>query len=158
MTIEEFNEKRPAFIQQALEIGNKLLENNGHLDISITCVEQLDDVVAILQNLWKKKLIDDTVAWNSSVDYGVLLGEMIIKEHDYHWTIYEDGLPVVETPDNNKLFPITKMYKIITDEDDCEGTPSGFYSGFQALLAYDAMSEEEKAALTTYIGDEEPCN
>ena len=53
------------------------------------------------------------------------------------------------------MSPITKLYKIITDEDDCEGTPSGFYDGFKILMQYQAMSEEEKARITTYIGPEE---
>ncbi|MBO5569459.1 MAG: hypothetical protein J6A79_11080 [Clostridia bacterium] len=62
-----------------------------------------------------------------------------------------DGLPVVETDEGNQLSPITKVNKIITDEDSSEGSPTAFYEGFLALQQYQNMSDEEKERITTYI-------
>ncbi len=157
MQLNEFIENIPSFVDQAIDVGNKISNSESSLEVELSSIDKMDPVIDYLHNLWKKELINDTVAWNSSVFFGVLLGEIIIKEHGFHWAINDDEIPVVETEDGNQLSPITKLYKIITDEDDegSEGSPSGFYSGFKALQQYYAMSEEEKAKITTYIHSEE---
>ena len=155
MDLREFKDSIPSFIEQAVEVSQKVTDGKKTLTPSLESVKDLDGIIGYLHNLWSKKLINDTVAWNSSVAFGVLLGEMIIKEHGFDWKINDEGIPVVVTEDGNQMSPITKLYKIITDEDDCEGTPSGFYDGFKILMQYQAMSEEEKARITTYIGPEE---
>ena len=68
----------------------------------------------------------------------------------------EDEIPVIETENGNYLSPITKIYKIIIDEeeDGSEGPPSSFYSGFKALQQLYAMNDYEKQKITTYIGSE----
>ena len=66
-----------------------------------------------------------------------------------------EPVPVVETNEGNLLSPITKVNKIITDEDSCEGSPTTFYEGFLALQQYQSMSNEEKEKNTTYIRDHE---
>ena len=149
MELIDFKASIPSFIQQAIDTGSRITNGKTVLIPSLSCIENLDSIVDYLHSLWTKGLINDTVAWNAAVSFGVLLGEMIIKEHCFHW-ILDDGLPVIETEENNRLSPITKIYKIITDEDDCEGSPSGFYEGFQALQRYQNMSEEEKESITTY--------
>ena len=149
MKVLEFKENIDRYINQANEIGNHI--NKSDLKPNLVCINDLDEVVEKVHSLWIKGLIDDTVAWNTSVALGVLLGEMIIKEHSYHWAINSEDIPVVETDDNNQLSPITKIYKIVIDEDDCEGSPSSFYSGFKAILEYYAMSDEEKEKITTYV-------
>lgn len=153
MNIQEFNENIPSLVEQAVEVARKISNNETALTVSLDSIEKMDPIVDYLHNLWKKNLINDTIAWNISVSLGALLGEIIIKENNFHWALIED-LPVVETDDGNQLSPITKLYKIITDEDDCEGSPSSFYNGFKALQQYSAMSEEEKEKITTYIHEE----
>lgn len=132
MDIQEFKEQLPSLIEQALVIGRDVFGEECKLTNSIDSIGELDKVVASLHNLWKKKLIDDNIAWNTSFLLGTLLGEMIINEQGYHWVIEED-LPVVETLRHNQLSPISKIFKIITDEDSFEGTPSGFYKTFITL-------------------------
>ena len=91
------------------------------------------------------------MAWNASVCFGILLGEMIIKKHNFNWTINDEKIPVIETNDKDQLSPITKIYKIITSKYDDEGTPSGFYNGFLTIEKLNNMSKEERKKITTYI-------
>ena len=157
MQLGEFIESIPSFVEQAIDVGNKLSHGDANLTLELTSIKKMDPIVDYLHSLWRKGLINDTVAWNSSVAFGVLLGEIIIKEHGFHWALNNEEIPVVETEDGNQLSPITKLYKIITEEDDdgSEGSPSGFYSGFKAIQQYYAMSDEERERITTYIRSEE---
>ncbi len=154
MTISEFRENIPTFIEQAIATGKKITEGKTVLSPSLSSISDLDGIIEYLHSLWEKKLISDDVAWNVSVPFGVLLGEMIINEHHFHW-VMKDGLPVVETDEGNQLSPITKVNKIITDEDSSEGSPTTFYEGFLALQKYQNMSDEEKERITTYISGHE---
>lgn len=154
MNIQEFMNHIPDFLQQAFDVGDHLSQGKTELTVSLESIEKMDPIVDYLHNLWKKQLIDDAVAWNVSVSLGVLLGEIIIKEHGFHWAIIDD-IPVVETDEGNRLSPITKIYKIVTDEDDTEGSPSGFYDGFKVLQQYSEMSEEEKEKIMVYINNQE---
>lgn len=154
MDLKEFKESIPAYIDQAVSTADRISEGKTKLSPSLEKLEELDVVIEYLHNLQRKGLINDTVVWNASVAFGVLLGEMIIREHGFHW-VMDDQMPLVETDDGNRLSPITKLYKILTDDDDCEGTPSGFYEGFKALEQYYAMSDEEKEKITTYISSED---
>ncbi len=132
MNIQEFKEQMPSLIEQALVIGRDVMGEECKLTRSIDSIGELDKIVASLHNLWKKKLIDDNIVRNTAYLLGTLLGEMIINEQGYHWII-ENDLPVVETLRNNQFSPISKIYKIIIDEDNFEGTPSGFYKTFITL-------------------------
>ena len=154
MTISEFRENIPTFIEQAIATGKKITEGKTVLSPSLSSISDLDGIIEYLHSLWEKKLISDDVAWNVSVPFGVLLGEMIINEHHFHW-VMKDGLPVVETDEGNQLSPITKVNKIITDEDSSEGSPTTFYEGFLALQKYQNMRDEEKERITTYISGHE---
>lgn len=151
MNIEEFRESIPSFIEQAIDIVKEISDGQTVLTTSLECINELDTTVEYLHNLWVKNLIDNTVAWNVSVTLGILLGKMIINERGFYWTINNEDIPVVETEDKNQLSPISKLYKIIIDENDCEGTASGFYEGFKALEHYHSLSDDEKEKLTTYI-------
>ena len=142
MTNCEFKDNIPTFIEQAVDIGKKITEGKTVLSSSLSSIDALDKIIEYLHILWKKQLISDRATWNVSVSFGVLLGEMIINEHHFHW-VMNDGLPVVETNEGNLLSPITKVNKIITDEDSCEGSPTTFYEGFLALQQYQKMSDEE---------------
>ncbi len=157
MQLSEFIESIPSFVEQAIDIGKKLSNGDSDLTLDLSSIKKMDPIVDYLHNLWRKDLIDNTIAWNSAVVFGVLLGEIIIKEHGFYWAINEEKIPVVETEDRNQLSPITKLYKIVTDEEDDggEGSPSGFYDGFKALQQYYAMSDEERERITTYIRSEE---
>ena len=154
MTIVEFKDNIPTFIKQAIGTGKKITEGKTVLSSSLSSIGDLDGIIEYLHNLWEKKLISDDVAWNVSILFGVLLGEMIINEHHFHW-VMNDGLPVVETNEGNQLSPITKVNKIITDENSSEGSPTTFYEGFLALQQYQNMSDEEKGRITTYINGHE---
>lgn len=153
MNIEEFRNNIPSFIEQAIENGKSVPDCNICLTASLECINELDTTVEYLHKLWDKHLINDTVAWNVSVMLGTLLGEMIISERCFHWVINIEDLPVVETEEKNTLSPITKIYKIITDNNHCEGTARGFYEGFRILEKYHSLSDDEKERLTTYITD-----
>lgn len=154
MNTREFKESIPAFVEQAVDAGKKITEGKTVLSSSLVSLSDLDGIIEYLHNLWVKHLINDNVAWNVSVSFGVLLGEMIINDHHFHW-VMNDGLPVVETDDGNQLSPITKINKIITDEDSCEGSPTTFYEGFLALEQYQKMSDEEKERISTYVSEPE---
>lgn len=153
MNTEEFKEGIPSFIEDAVDIAKKISDGKMVLTISIESIDNLDEIVGYLHNLWNKNLIDDTVVWNVSVTLGVLFGEMIINEKSFHWTINKEELPVVETEDGNQLSPISKLYKIIIDEDDCEGTARGFYEGFKALEYYDSLGDDEKENLPHILNE-----
>lgn len=155
MDIKEFKENIPSYIQQAINVGIDTTGGRIQLTTSMESIDDLDKVVDYIHNLYLKKLLDDNVAWNISVYLGTLLGEMIMNEGGFYWTINDDDIPVLENEKNNMLSPITKLYKIITDDNSCEGTAKGFYNAFKALEKYDSMSEEEKEKITTYINKPE---
>ena len=87
MDLKEFKDSISSFIEQAVEVGQKVTDGKKTLTPSLESVKDLDGIIGYLHNLWSKKLINDTAAWNSSVAFGVLLGEMIIKEHGFDWKI-----------------------------------------------------------------------
>ena len=149
MEIQEFLSKKEEFIQKAIELGLQVSSGLVQLRTDINAIDDLDRIIEHVHNLYRKDLVDDAVAWNISVMLGTLLGEAIIKEHDFHWTI--NNIPVVETEEKNQLSPISKINKIILDEDDIEGTAKGFYEGFIALMKYQKMSDEDKETITKYI-------
>lgn len=151
MNTEEFQESIQSYIEKAIDIAKKISNGKMTLTTSFESIDDLDETVEYLHNLWAKKLIDDIAAWNVSVTLGVLLGEIIINERSFHWTINNENIPVVETENGNQFSPITKLYKIIIDEDDCEGTARGFYEVFKALEYYHSLSDDEKENFTTYI-------
>ena len=150
MNLLEFKAMIPSLIQQANDIAKKVSEDETELTASIACLEKMDGVVEYLHRLWMKSLLSDNAAWNCSVIFGSLLGEMIIGEHGFQWSMDDAGMPLVETEDRNRMFPITKVYKIITDEENCEGSPSTFYEGFKALQHYYSLSDDERSADNIY--------
>ncbi len=131
--LEKFIKQIDEQIEKAIELGRKCGENELDLNTSIETIDKLDEVVEFIRNLYQKRLIDENVAWNTSVSLGTLLGEMIIKRHGFRWNINSDNIPIIKTPKDDQLSPITKVYKIIVSEDDSEGRPSSFYNGFIAL-------------------------
>lgn len=144
MDLKEFKNSIPSLVEQAIDTAHNITEGKNTLTSDISDIDKMDEIVRYIHNLRKKNLIDDDVSWNISVSFGTLLGEMIINEHKFHWALNDDEIPVVETDDHDRLSPITKLYKIITDEEDCEGSPSGFYKGFLAIKQYNAMNDEDK--------------
>lgn len=136
MNLNEFEKSTPALIEDAIKTGSSIPGVKKRLTPSTDSMEELDTVVEYLHQLWKKRLIDDTVAWNLSVTFGALLGEMIIRKHGFHWAMNKYEIPVVEKGKRNQMSPITKIYKIIVDEESNEGLPSLFYKGFFALLEH----------------------
>lgn len=131
--LEEFIKQIDEQIEKAIELGRKCGKNGLELNTSIETIDKLDEVVEFIRNLYQKGLIDENVAWNTALSLGTLLGEMIIKKHGFRWHINRDNIPIIKTPENDQLSPITKVYKIIVSEDDIEGRPSSFYNGFIAL-------------------------
>lgn len=131
--LEEFIKQIDEQIEKAIELGRKCGKKGLELNTSIETIDKLDEVVEFIRNLYQKRLIDENVAWNTAVSLGTLLGEMIIKKHGFRWDINRDNIPIINTPENDQLSPITKVYKIIVSEDDIEGRPSSFYNGFIAL-------------------------
>ena len=156
MNIQEFKANIPSFLEQAIDIVDHI--SNVKIDkdkIDIESLSILDDVVLYMNNLFKKDLINDTVARNAAVSLGVLLGEIIISKNPLYWDMNEEEIPVLRKNENSYISPITKVYKIITDMEDEEGTPSGFYSGYLALEKWNAMSDDEKEAITVHILEDE---
>ncbi len=154
MDINDYLSQKEGFIEQAIGVAKEITKGEVVLTTDISSLDDLDKVIDVIHNLKTKGLVDDTVAWNSAVMFGTILGEMIIKEHGFHWAINSEDLPVVEKDSHNQMSPITKLYKIIMDPEGMEGSAKGFYQGFLALDEYENMSEEEKAKITTYIGKE----
>ena len=153
MELKQFTDSKDSYLMQAKEVANKITEGKINLQVDIAKIKDLDAIIEQIRNLKMKNLINDDVAWNLSVLYGTVLGEMIIKEHGYHWNLNEEEMPVVETDRNDQMSPITKIYKILTSEEGDEGSPSSFYNGYQALQKYYyEMSDEEKAKITKHIG------
>ena len=153
MNLDEFLKIKDKYIQEAIEFAEECPMGKIELKADIKYIEKLDKLVEIIRGLYQKQMLSDDIAWNTSVDMGVLLGEMIIKKHNYKWIINTEDIPVLETPEKNQLLPITKIYKIIKSEENDEGSPSSFYSSFLALENFDKMSDEEKKKLTTYYHD-----
>lgn len=151
MDLQEFKGSIDDFVQKAIDIGLQVSSGEITLVSDISAIDELDTVIDAVHNLRRKELIDDNVSWNISVTLGTLLGEMIIKENGFHWAINSNDIPVVETEEKNQLSPITKIYKILLDNKDEEGSAKSFYNGFKALQAYDQMSDEEKERITKYI-------
>lgn len=154
MDLETFKANIPELVDEAIEAGKKISEGKTVLTVSLDSIKDMDPIVDYVHHLWEKELIDDNTAWNISCAFGTLLGEIIIKEHGLYWDIYND-VPVVAKDDNNWVSPISKTYKIITDTDDGEGTPSNFYDSFKVMLQYESMSDEEKEKLTIYVDKED---
>ena len=151
MTQNEFLERVPGFIRQAKRIAYDISEGKIALTTDIRDIARLDAVIDQVRNLCRKGLIEDNVAWNTSVLLGVVLGEMIAREEGLHWLMSRDGVPVVGLDRGNCISPITKIYKIFTSKTDDEGTARSFYRGFKAIRQYCAMSDEEKSRVTTYV-------
>ena len=154
MDINDFLSQKEGFIEKATGVAKEVTNGEVDLTTDLSSIEDLDKVIDVIHNLKTKGLVNDTVAWNSAVMFGTILGEMIIKEHGFHWAINSEDLPVVEKDSHNQMSPITKLYKIIMDPESMEGSAKGFYQGFLALEQYENLSEEEKAKITTYIGKE----
>jgi len=148
LTLYEFISNKELYIDKAKEAYFKYT-NGKRLEIDISYIKELDEFVNVLRNLKSKNLVSGIVLWNMLIS--LVLGEMIIKEHGCHWTINFEGMPVVETENKDQLSPITKIYKIVTSEEDDEGRPSSFYNVFLALMEYNKMSEEERERITEYI-------
>ena len=144
MNLSEFKESIPSLLEKAKNTGEMMTEGTAKLIPSIGCLGDIDRVVVTLNSFFNRGLINDVVAWNASVSLGALLGEAIIREHGFHWAMTEDGMAVVETEDGNQISPITKIYKIITADNECEGSPSSFYNALLALMQLDAISAEER--------------
>lgn len=85
--LEEFIKQIDEQIEKAIELGRKCVENELELNTSTETIEKLDEIVEFIRNLYKKKLIDENVAWNIAVSLGTLLGEMIINKHGFRWNI-----------------------------------------------------------------------
>lgn len=153
MNLEDFLKNKVEWIQQAIDMGDYCVGGPIKLKDDIKYIDNLDMVVDKTRNLVQKKMLDDNTTWNVSTVLGTLLGEMIIKKHKFKWAINDEDIPVVETKDGNQLSPITKIYKILTSEEDDEGSPSSFYSGFLALEKLNNMNEEEQKEITTYWHD-----
>ena len=156
MTLDEFYEVLDEYIAQALSLPQMLGIPDRALSTDIKDIDLLAIAIEKLHELTLKGLLDDDTCWTWSVYTGTLLGEMIINEHGFHWAMYDESTPCVETDDNAKFFPITKMYKILkSDEDDWEGSPTAFYESGMAMLKYQAMTDEEKEKITVYIGEDD---
>ena len=134
MNLNEFRANVPSYVDKAIETGRSITGGKAELKPSMDSIGVLDAVVAYAHELWKKKQIDDDVAWDIAVSFGVLLGEMMIREHELYWTVNEEGIPVVAKGEKHTASPITKLYRILTDEDDIEESPSAFCEAFSALL------------------------
>ncbi len=143
MTLQDFSHNLDIYIADAIEIGQQATSGRIKLNTDICDITNLDSVIAYIHGLYTKELIDDATCWSIAVPLGVLFGEMIINEHQYHWSIDSNGIPIVETPDHNNLSPITKLYKIILDTENIEGSASSFYEAFK-LLQYTARKIEEE--------------
>ncbi len=151
MRIQQFMTEKNDLIRRAIELGEEISSRKIWLRPEMSYMDNLDKVIVMARDLREKNLIDDGAAWNISVMLGTLLGEMIINETGYRWTINDEELPVVEDEDHNYMSPITKVYKILLDKDNEEGTARSFYEGFMTLRNYDLMSEEDQAEVTEII-------
>lgn len=156
MNIDDFKNNIPSLVEQAKDTVGHI--SNKQVGVDIESMSDLDETVMYMNNLFKKGLISEDVAWNASVSLGVLLGEMILSKHKFYWDMNENGIPVLKTNENSSMSPITKVYKVITDKDGVEGTPSGLYNGYLALEQYYAMSDEEREAITEHISSEKKQN
>ncbi len=151
MTIKEFTNSIDGYLANAIEIGKQVSGDELCLIPDIQRIDELDEVIGSVKILRRKNLIDDTVSWNVSVMLGTVLGEMIIRKEGFHWTMNSEDIPVVETNDHNQMSPITKIYKILLDQQECEGDARGFYEGFKILQKYHSMSEEEREKITKHV-------
>lgn len=133
MNLNKFINSIDHYLSDAIEIGLKASSGTIKLKPQISDIANLDLVIGYIHTLYMKELIDETACWNIAIILGTLFGEMIIKEKLYHWSMDSNGIPIVETSNHNSLSPITKIYKILLDNDNTEGTASSFFDAFLIL-------------------------
>ena len=78
---------------KAIDMGDYCVGGPVKLTNDIKDIENLDIVVDKTRNLVQKKMLDDNTTWNVSTVLGTLLGEMIIKKHNFKWTINDEEIP-----------------------------------------------------------------
>ena len=151
MDIREFTQNISDYINKAIDLGKEVTGGDVALSTDIRAVGDLDKVIAVLKEQYAAGLIDDKTAWNASVLFGTVLGEMIIAEHFYEWAISADKMPIVKTHAGDQVSPITKIYKIICDKDGMEGDADGFYKTFVLLREYYREKDAEAAPKATVM-------
>ena len=154
MNLEEFLKNKEKFIQETIELGRNCPIEKVELSTNIESIKKLDRIVEIIRGLYQKKMLDDIVAWNISVGMGVLLGEMIINKEKFKWTMNDENIPVVQTPDNAQLSPITKIYKIIKSKENDEGSPSDFYELYIAMMNFSKLPKEKQSKVSMHWDEE----
>ena len=107
-------------------------KNNINTDISY--LKSFDRLINILNEIYKNNNISINQVNDLSFNLGVFLGEMIIRENKYHWTINNNGVPVIETNKNNVISPINYIYRTITNKNKKdEDNPSKLYNDLLKL-------------------------
>lgn len=93
-------------------------QNNINLDFSAESFEKVDGILGSYYEHLSEYQDEDgaKTIWNIAVHFGIYLGETLLRlqlgGQGYQWCI-EDGIPVIEKDDGNRMSPITKAHKRI---------------------------------------------
>jgi len=104
----------------------KFCEQFGkHFDYKPDDIDGLEEILEILSNDYENKSLSDETAERIAVSLGIYLGQVMLlqklSECGYEWQI-DTTEPYLAKDDKNKMFPITKVWKRITNgiEDNVE--------------------------------------
>ena len=108
-----FLSKRKNIVKDAINFGKNCPVEKVHLTDDIKSLENLDKLLIIVKDIKTTGFIDDNMINQLSTTLGVLLGEMIIKEHKCKWRMDSNKNPIL---DPSKISTIEVIKNILNDK------------------------------------------
>ena len=89
-----------------------------HFDYKPEDIDDLEEILEIIHDGYENKKIPDEIAERVAVSMGIYLGQVMLlqklSECGYEWKS-DTSEPYLANDDENKMFPITKVWKRITN-------------------------------------------
>ena len=108
-----FLSKRKNIVKDAINFGKNCPVEKVPLTDDIKSLENLDKLLVIVKDIKTTGFIDDNMINQLSTTLGVLLGEMIIKEHKCKWCMDSNKNPIL---DPSKINTIEVIKNILNDK------------------------------------------
>lgn len=108
-----FLSKRKNIVKDAINFGKNCPVEKVPLTDDIKSLENLDKLLVIVKDIKTTGFIDDNMINQLSTTLGVLLGEMIIKEHKCKWCMDSNKNPIL---DPSKISTIEVIKNILNDK------------------------------------------
>ncbi len=129
MKLEEFKKNIDIIIEDVREFAITCPYECIVLDTDISYLKSLDRLLNIIKKIYEEGKIENNQVNDISFNLGVFLGEMMLKENNYHW-IMNNNLPMIESNKNNITNPISYIYHFITSKNTNIYLPSKYYNDF----------------------------